>query len=193
MAPLFHLLGPIRLDGRLGSVIPATHLRRGLLAVLASRPNNTISLESIIDALWAAPTASARSNLRTQLSGLRRDFEAAIPGLSGRITVIRGQRGGFGGGVALAASEDEIDLLWASELLESARGHLRPGREDFAVVANRCHRALAYFNGDPGIDLPTTIWFDEHNDRIRGLRRSLTETLAEARRHMEMAKAGAGA
>ncbi|ADD44761.1 AfsR/SARP family transcriptional regulator [Stackebrandtia nassauensis] len=178
MAPRFRLLGPVHLDGDVRAITPATHLRRGLLVSLATRPNHTIAFERLLDCLWTEPTRSARSNLRTQLSLLRKDLESAQPGLSQRLTVIRGSRssGGDGGGVRLDASDDEIDVLWAQDLLNSAIEYLRGQPQRLSQVEERCRHALGYFSGDIGVDLPSTAWFDEHRERVRRLRLSLLET-----------------
>lgn len=178
MTPRFRLLGPVHLTGDFAAITPATHLRRGLLVSLATHPCRTISFERLVSYLWTEPPSSARSNLRTQLSLLRKDLESAQPGLSQRLTVIRGSRsgGGEGGGIRFDASNDEVDVLWAEDLLGSALKYLHSDPQRLEQAEERCRQALGFFSGDIGVDLPSTTWFDEHREQVRQLRLSLLET-----------------
>lgn len=175
----FDLLGPVRVRADNRAVFPATHLRRGLLAVLVLHGNQLVPVDKLLTCLWNDPPASARANLRSQLTRLRRDLDSVLTGLSGRITVQRSARGGGGGGVRLDVDASEVDILEVERLVTAAGVNVyRPDRAIEALF--QCHRARHLWRGDFGVDLPDTEWFTTRATATAELRRVMVETLHTA-------------
>lgn len=174
----FGVLGQVRIRGT-EDVLPATYLRRGLLALLLLHGNQLVPQDRIIRLLWSQPPLSARANLRSQLSQLRHDLDEAVPGLSNRITVQRSARGGGGGGIRMAIDEREVDLLEVERLVTAAQLNVKQ-RDSVTEALFQCHRAAGLWRGDFGVDLPDTDWFRAKSAAMVELRCVMAETLHTA-------------
>ena len=131
---------------------PVGHARqRSVLAVLAVEANRVVPGDSLIDRVWGErPPRSARSALRVYLTHLRR---ALAP--SG-ITITRS-----GGGYALAAEADIVDLHRFHRLLALVREQADP-RRALAIAED----ALALWRGEPLAELDTA-WAQAMRERLR--------------------------
>src|SRR5262249_26865775 len=139
------VLGPLEVvhDG-VASAFQRDRARR-LLALLATRPNVTVSVARLIDELWdgAAP-ATAPSALRVHISHIRRVLEPGNdePDPDGsRLTF-------DAGGYRLRLANEELDVAQFEQLASRGRNlHLggdEKHAEDALVAALRCWRGPAF-------------------------------------------------
>ncbi|EFL33681.1 transcriptional activator domain-containing protein [Streptomyces viridochromogenes DSM 40736] len=168
---LFEILGQLRVRGNAEVGSPT---RRALLTALLLRTDQSIGMSELAELLWDEPPASATANIRSHLTGLRRDLELAMPGLSRRIRTYRGAQSGYG----LHSTPDQLDL--SSFMLAARRGRtlLAHGDADGAVAT--LEHALALWRGPFGQDLPPTRWFDTHTAGLNGARFDAYEDLFTA-------------
>lgn len=131
-------------------------VRRAVLTALLLRGGRPVGTDELIDLLWDEPPASATANIRSHLTGLRRDLDAAASGLSGRLTTYRGCQSGY----ALQVSPDEIDVSRFTLAARHGRALLRRGEAGAAVDV--LEEALSLWRGSLGQDPPRTRWFDAH-------------------------------
>lgn len=135
-----NLLGDIRarvgdVDVELGSVGP-----RSLFAVLALRPESTVSSEELIHALWGqSPPRTAQGNVYSYVCGIRKAVERAAPGCAGRMTLARSGRG-----YSLSGPTD-VDLSRFEGLSRRAGGLWKDGDHDGALRC--CDAALSMWPG----------------------------------------------
>lgn len=112
--------------------------------MLLLNANGVVPIESLVDALWgSAPPATARAQIQTSVSGLRR--MCATAGVGERIQV-------RGLGYTIELAPEELDLRVFEELVGRGRAELSAHRPDAARESFRT--ALALWRGDPlsGID-----------------------------------------
>jgi DNA-binding SARP family transcriptional activator len=105
----FRILGPLEVvsDGRALELTAAK--QRALLAALLLDPNNVVSTDRLIDALWEDdPPDSPQKALQVHVSGLRK-------------VVGKGRLETRGAGYALVLGEDELDLFEFQRLRELGR------------------------------------------------------------------------
>ena len=120
------LLGPLQVTRDGHPVGPAGSRRRSLLAVLALRPGEVVTVDQIVDALWGEDVpASALNVVQTYVSAWRKALE---PDRAARST--QGLLETVGPGYRLHLSPDSSDLLRFTELAEQGRaaGRLGPAR-----------------------------------------------------------------
>jgi DNA-binding SARP family transcriptional activator len=125
-------------------VVVTARRQQVLLALLLLNGNRVVRLESMRDALWGAdPPATARSQVQTCISSLRRTLTGA--GLGDRIRV-------RGTGYAIELAPQELDLTVFDDLALRGRSALAANRPQVARTAFRS--ALALWRGEPlaGID-----------------------------------------
>ncbi|MEV6823977.1 BTAD domain-containing putative transcriptional regulator [Amycolatopsis sp. NPDC051102] len=138
--PGFRVLGLLQVHGREPVVVTARR-QQVVLALLLLNGNRVVPLEVLLDALWgAAPPATARAQVQTCVSALRRALAKA--GLGERISA-------RGSGYCLDLGPGQLDLHAFEALVARGRAARRP--ED-ARAAFR--EALALWRGEPltGID-----------------------------------------
>ncbi len=138
--PGFRVLGLLQVHGREPVVVTARR-QQVVLALLLLNGNRVVPLAALLDALWgAAPPATARAQVQTCVSALRRALAQA--GLGERIQA-------RGSGYCLDLGPGELDLHVFEALVARGRAARRP--ED-ARAAFR--EALALWRGEPltGID-----------------------------------------
>lgn len=167
--PQIRLASPLTLSGPKGIVQPTSYLRRGLIAALALKIGSFTPFDELIDILWGdRPPASARANLRKQLSDLRRDFRGIGFDPAGHLHTVPGQRGGGGGGVRYDADADSVDALRAERAARSARECLSSAP---SAAVRQADDGLGALGGGPfGADLPQTSWFDARRSWAEELR-----------------------
>ncbi|PZT72153.1 MULTISPECIES: AfsR/SARP family transcriptional regulator [unclassified Streptomyces] len=150
---LFRILGPVQVGPRAEA---CSSVRRALLTALLLRRGRPLAASDLMEILWDEPPGSATANIRSHLTGLRRDLDRAVPGLSDRLHTHRGPAGGY----VLRAEAHELDLA-------AFTGHARRGRQ--LLLRGEPHAAVteleagtALWRGPFGHALPPTRWFGAH-------------------------------
>jgi DNA-binding SARP family transcriptional activator len=141
--PLFRTLGPLEVTAGGRRVPIRSTKQRILLASLLLNANGLVTVDELIDRLWAHPPSDARGTAQVHLGRLRRTL-AASGVAAGRL--IRTDTNGY----VIEVSDDDLDLARFVTLVERAR------REDDArreVVLLR--DALALWRGRPLSNVPS--------------------------------------
>ncbi|WP_326952813.1 AfsR/SARP family transcriptional regulator [Amycolatopsis sp. NBC_01286] len=155
---LFHVLGPLEVSGSRKPVSLSAGRQQVVLAVLLLEANRLVPVHRLVDAVWSdAPPSTARGQIHTCVSGLRRRFETA--GLGGRIGTRRP-------GYLLRVSDDELDLHRFDRLVAEGRTAAAAGRP--AEAAQRFRSALGLWRGDAPLS-------GIESDLLRAAVTSLTE------------------
>ncbi|MFH9008166.1 BTAD domain-containing putative transcriptional regulator [Streptomyces afghaniensis] len=140
-APLIRILGPIEVSdgahpGPLRGIKPCA-----LLTALLLRPGSVVSLENLMDALWAGePPRSAVANLRSYAHLLRRRLPVATPLISHQ------------GGYELRVAPDAVDHLVFERLADRGRSAVT---DDPPRAIELLNAALALWSSDhaaPGVE-----------------------------------------
>lgn len=173
------LLSPVSIAGPEGSVRVESHLRRGLLAILAIYEGEFIDYEFIQNALWDNPPASARSNIRTHLSQIKKDF-GAVGGLGNvEFSTVRGPRSSGGGGaIKLYLKNVHVDLHLFENQCIKAHETWRSSPE---LAAELCKDGLEFEIRAFGADLPQSHWFDGRRSWLISQFESLSELSCRVR------------
>jgi DNA-binding SARP family transcriptional activator len=119
--------------------------RRAVLAFLLLHANSWVSVEQLIDALWAqAPPRTARAQVHTAISQLR----------SGHPTAVAGRLSSLASGYRLRVEEDALDVTLFGSHLATARELVSQNQSEAAVPSLRA--ALGLWRGAAlaGIDAP---------------------------------------
>lgn len=183
----FLFLGSLEMrdhDGR-GIRINSTR-RRQLLALFLLRANHAISVTQLVDGIWPEdPPHSARANIKTYVSALRRDVGRAGATIE---TVPRGYR--------LHVHPDAVDgLLFDEHVQAGARAALRG---DLTAQVEHLQQATSLWRGEALQDLPSargplhdaaTRWHEKRMAAIQDLTAALLELgrYAEAIDHLRVA------
>ena len=137
------VLGPLTVTVGGREIGPGGSLRRSLLALLALRPGEVHTVDSLVDGLWGqAPPQTATGVLQTYVSTWRKAFQAA--GAGARIDTV-------GAGYRLELADGESDLLRATALTTEAQRLVTEGRPTDA--RERLEQALAQWRGPVLADL----------------------------------------
>jgi predicted ATPase/DNA-binding SARP family transcriptional activator len=132
MRSLFRILGPLEVES--GGALGGPH-QRALLRRLLLSPNNVVSVDRLVDAVWGERAPKhARAALQVYVSQLRK----AIPDGSARI---RWERVGY----RIAVGDDELDTLRFQFLVGEGRSLLASGETAAAVAA--LEEALGLWRG----------------------------------------------
>ena len=171
----FRVLGPleVREDGR---VLPLGGGKEAaLLTLLLLRGGETISIDRLIDALWAErPPASAAKSIHVYVSHLRRLLG------DGRL-VTRGR------GYALELRDDELDLARFEKLVTEAKD-LRT-RGQLRKAATALSTALSLWHGRPLAGLEHEQFVSTEVERLEKLRLETIEEQIDLR--LELGEASA--
>jgi DNA-binding SARP family transcriptional activator len=138
--PIVWILGPLELGCAPGTgpVLPRLK-QRLLLALLVARAGEAVSPPEIADHLWGAcPPASARANIHTYASGLRRTLQLLAPGTGAGPEATRH-------GYRLVLPPDGCDATLFERLAAQGRYLLTQGRP--GPAAREFDRALALWRG----------------------------------------------
>lgn len=141
-AARFCLLGPVQMIVDERTVPLGGAGIRSVLAMLLLEPNQVVSLDRIVDVLWAhEPPASARTMVQGYVSRLRQRISEAGVGAAQILTTPPGYR--------LIVDESLIDVTVARSLLARARGLPAARRGELLDEANGLWRgpALADLGG----------------------------------------------
>ncbi|MFI7122849.1 alpha/beta fold hydrolase [Amycolatopsis sp. NPDC049868] len=157
---LVRILGPVDVVAD-GVVRPVRGLRRkALLAVLALRVGEIVSVDRLTDVVWGARPPTANT-VQTHVSALR--------GMLGDRDAIVARSPGY---VLNAAT----DLAGAQQLIEQAGQTTDP-----ASAAAHLREAVALWRDEPLADVTGMTWLHEQAERLALLRLDAVEALGEAR------------
>ncbi|RZU51335.1 DNA-binding SARP family transcriptional activator [Krasilnikovia cinnamomea] len=169
---IFKVLGPLEV---MGTVKTGSPVRRAILIAFLLRAGQSIGVAELSGLLWDTPPNSAVANIRTHLTGLRRDLDEAAPGLGARVKTYRGTQVGYG----MQVTADELDLVSFTRAAQHGRSLLLRGLVDQA--ASVLEDAMALWRGPFGQDLPATRWFNAHAAGLNNARFHAYEGLFTAR------------
>jgi DNA-binding SARP family transcriptional activator len=129
------LLGPLQVDGELGTVRIGAAKERSLLSTLALTPGCIVSTDALINALWGdEPPSSARKTLQTYVWNLRQAFGSDI--------IVTDPAG-----YALCVEPDDVDVGRFRSLVRRAEDMLR-GR-DVGQARALLTEAVALWRDEP--------------------------------------------
>ncbi len=165
----YRLLGPVELYHD-GSAIDLSSTKvRLMLTALALAPNTVVSFDALGEVLWdGGPPVSARSNVRTYATALRRVLDQGS----------RNRLVSRGGGYLLATAPDELDVHVFARLAEIGRRALAEGEP--ASARTHLRQALGLWRGHPGEGLPPRRALAGHLDALAEQRMLAEEDLLEA-------------
>jgi DNA-binding SARP family transcriptional activator len=159
----FCILGPLDVRVAGESVELRGIKRRTILAVLLLNANRTVPVNQLVDAVWpAAPPQSARGNLYTYVSGLRRD----LPSGAARIKT-------HSSGYSIVVHPHELDLHTFDEL--TTRAMQRRAEGSLAEALGLLERASALWRGEPLEDLSVNPAWAADIPRLAESRLATTE------------------
>ncbi|MEU6414058.1 BTAD domain-containing putative transcriptional regulator [Microbispora sp. NPDC046933] len=118
-------------------------MQRAVLALLALNPGRVVSLDRLIDELWAdQPPSSATTTLQVYISNLRKVLE---PGRQRRTPpkVLLTREPGY----QLAVAPDQVDLVRFTTSVEDGRKTL--ARREYGKVLEVLDQALGMWRGEP--------------------------------------------
>src|SRR4051812_46662650 len=129
------LLGPLHVDGELGTVKIGAAKERSLLSTLALSPGTIVSTDALITALWGEePPSSARKTLQTYVWNLRQAFGNEL---------IATDPAGY----TLCVAPDDVDVGRFRTLVRRAEDRMR---DDDAPGARALFtEAVALWRGEP--------------------------------------------
>ena len=163
----FRILGELEVLGDTGQPCEVVgHRQRALVALLATHPNETVSADRLVDALWEDETpANAANALQTVVSRLRRAL--------GETRIVTRSPG-----YALRAEPDEIDAGRFERLAAEARRAREAGDLDGAVGTFRA--ALALWRGPALSEFAYARFAQGEVARLEERRLTVTEERIEA-------------
>ena len=143
------VLGPLEVHDDDGTRIPVPGAKeRLLLAVLAAESPNVVSVDRLVDELWAgSPPRTAVKSLQAHVVRLRSALEPQRPAGSPGRFVLRRQSG-----YALVVEDHQLDARSFGTL--SARGRALLSSGDPARALEDLSSALALWRGPPYADWP---------------------------------------
>jgi DNA-binding SARP family transcriptional activator len=163
----FRILGELEVLADSGQRVDVVgHRQRALVALLATHPNEAVSADRLVDALWEDETpANAANALQTVVSRLRRSL--------GETRVLTRSPG-----YALRAEPSEIDAGRFEQLAATARRELEAGNADVAVDTFR--GALALWRGPALSEFAYARFAQPEVARLEERRLAVTEERIEA-------------
>ncbi|MER7281546.1 BTAD domain-containing putative transcriptional regulator [Dactylosporangium sp. NPDC000244] len=164
----FRILGPLEVDSAAGPVDTGTPKQRAVLAMLATQPGRIVSVQRLIDELWAdEPPERAIASLQAYVSRLRRALE---PGRTARdrsaVLVSRAP------GYVLQVPPESVDAARFAAAVEQGG--------DPAVVVKTLTGALELWRGDPLPELGESSLARAERGRLQELRLTAIERHSEA-------------
>ena len=142
----FRLLGPLEVYDDDGDQVElGGRQQRLVLAMLLLHPNEVVSVDRLIDALWGERSpASAVKNVQVHVSRLRKALEAGARGVGESSKgIVRTRANGY----ALEVAPGEVDVDRFQKLVEEGRRALARGDPEHAGTTLR--EALALWRGPP--------------------------------------------
>jgi DNA-binding SARP family transcriptional activator len=169
MSITFALLGPVRAhrDGR--ELRLGTPQQRSTLAVLLLRAGRLVTLDELVDALWARPPETAVAAVRTYLSRLRSVLDAP-PG-EPRVRI-----DWRGGGYVFLAPAYSLDVTRFEQHTQRAADALR--RADLEAAAFELRGAVSLHHGHPLAGAADSAFLAAHAVRLTEMCRNAALDLA---------------
>jgi DNA-binding SARP family transcriptional activator/ABC-type transport system substrate-binding protein len=174
----FRILGALEVEDRGESLPLGGHQQRALLALLLLRANEVVSVDEIIDDLWAAePPPSATKSVQALIAKLRRRLEnepagAAVEAGENGVLLTRPH------GYVLTVADGELDLHRFQSLVDEGQQALSAGRADDAAAKLR--QGLALWRGPPLAEFAYESFAQVEIARLEELRLSAVEQRIEA-------------
>ena len=164
MAPRFRILGPVGIWAD-GEPLPIGGAKqRALFTLLATRANETVTTDTLIDALWGErPPTTARTALQGYVSNLRRVLEPDRALRSAGAVLVTS-----GPGYTLSVRPGELDREVFEALVQQARDARDAGRP--AESAELFGSALALWRGPALADVAYEPWAAPEAARLEELR-----------------------
>lgn len=133
--PVFCVLGPLEVRGTDGRrVVVPRGRERALLAALCAHAGQVVSVDRLVDLVWADARPDHPENaVQARISALRRRL-----GADRMVTAERGYE--------LVVGRTQLDAWILEDLVEEAS---RSAAGDPTMAERRCAEALAYWRGDP--------------------------------------------
>ena len=158
----FRVLGPLEVTAEGEPLALGGRQQRALLTLLLLSPNEVVSRDRMIDALWGeSPPTTATNALQVAVHGLRK--------ILGRDRVVT-----QGAGYRLEVRREELDLELFESLVEGAHGE-PPG-----VASPKLHAALALFRGVALAGLEGAPFVPAERERLEEVRLAALERRLEA-------------
>jgi DNA-binding SARP family transcriptional activator len=172
----FRILGPLEIrDGADKLWVPTRRKIRALLTLLLLRNGTPISPDLVVEVLWGEdPPPSARANVQSYVSELRRLFGSADPNEAGesRLETVDG-------GYQLRVEPDELDATVFARLAGSGRQAFEHG--DLPLAAQLLPRALGLWRGAVAQGLSLSERLQPYATRLDELRLATLEDYLEVR------------
>ncbi len=145
----FRLLGPLEVYDDEGDRIElGGRQQRLVLTMLLLQPNEVVSIDRLIDALWGErPPAGAVKNVQVHVSRLRKALERGAEGVGDSAKGIVSTRAN---GYVLQVVPGEVDVDRFERLVEGGRRAL--ARDDLEHAGKTLREALALWRGPPLAD-----------------------------------------
>jgi WD40 repeat protein/DNA-binding SARP family transcriptional activator len=170
----FGVLGPLEVIAESGPIPLGGQKQRVLLAVLLTRPGRVVSVDALVQGLWAdAPPRSADKTLQSYVVHLRRALEPGRPrGAAGTVLVTREP------GYLLRVEPGELDAARFAELATRGRRLLVAGAGEAAAATLR--EALGLWRGEAFEEFPQVDACTTEAARLAELRLGAVEERVEA-------------
>lgn len=137
----FRVLGPVGLEVHTTTVPVTSTRQRVVLAMLLMTANHVVTVDKLIDAVWAdSPPPSARGQIQICISALRR----ALRG----VDLIHTAPTGY----LIRIARDQLDYLMFDDLLSQGRAAAADGRLEEAI--EHLDRAVGLWRGPALADVP---------------------------------------
>ncbi|MFF9481908.1 BTAD domain-containing putative transcriptional regulator [Streptomyces sp. NPDC014733] len=171
------VLGPLRVSTAGGEVAPSAPKPRQLLALLATRPDETVSMDALVDELWdSRPPSSVITAVQTYIVLLRRQLTRAL-GIAGAV-VARDVLPFEGWGYRLATGGGTHDAQEFRRCATAGRRALAAGEDGRAAVLLR--RALGMWHGPVLADVKAGPQLTAHRTTLAEDRLTALEQRIEA-------------
>jgi YVTN family beta-propeller protein len=170
----FQVLGPLEVEADDGPVVLGGPKERLLLALLLTRPNRVVPVETLVRGLWGEqPPPTAAKTLQSHVKRLRHALEPGrARGAPGEVLVTREP------GYLLRVAPGALDAVRFEELTAQARRALSEGQADDA--ASLLREALGLWRGRAFEEFLDTDVGAAESDRLAELRLGALEDRIEA-------------
>jgi WD40 repeat protein/DNA-binding SARP family transcriptional activator len=170
----FGVLGPLEVIAESGPVPLGGQKQRVLLAVLLTRPGRVVSVDTLVQGLWADnPPPSAEKTLQSYVVHLRRALEPDRPrGAAGMVLVTRDP------GYLLRVAPEKLDAARFAELVTRGRQLLAAGEVEAAAATLR--EGLGLWRGEAFEEFPQVEACAAEAARMAELRLGAVEERVEA-------------
>jgi WD40 repeat protein/DNA-binding SARP family transcriptional activator len=170
----FGVLGPLEVIAESGPIPLGGQKQRALLAVLLTRPGRVVSVDTLVEGLWAdEPPRSADKTLQSYVVHLRRALEPDRPrGAAGTILVTRDP------GYLLRVAPGELDAARFAALTAQGRRLLAAGAAEAAAAT--LWEALGLWRGEAFEEFPQVDACAAEAARLAELRLGAVEERVQA-------------